>query len=307
MKIVALLAATAATASAASRTISGSASKTLISKARKLEDADEAEEEEYAFLMNYKLKLRSCVAGEAIKDPETGEYEYNAVVFRLCPDNGDCDDESQDGCKEGYGDYIVGLNSFVQEYMEAERENMQYDDNFNAAEYAECREYENENNDDGNGAVYYVGPACTEDGTDIKLDMFYDEACTTKPEDVTFEDVSNGWTLPYSDGGLISTYCNSCTEYNDNGEYEAKEFCQKLYEDANKCETNMETYHYYGKQEGACEYIQELLPARKSGGGAGKVVGWLFFICVIGAFAGYVVWWKKKKAAGGNAGDGLMA
>lgn len=308
MKIpFALLAATAATASASTRTLSGKASKRLLSKARKLEDNEEQEEEEeYAFLMSYKLKLRSCIAGEAVKNPETGEYEYNAVVFRLCPDSGDCNDDTADGCDEGYGDYVVGLNSFVQEYMEDQRENMQYDDDFDAAEYAECREYENEN-DDGDGVAYYVGPACTEDGSDIKLDMFYDEACTNVPEDVTFEDISNGWSLPYSSGGLISTYCNSCMDYDDDGNYETKEFCMRLYEDANKCETNMEKYHYYGKQEGACEYIEELLPAQKSSGGARKVVGWLFFIVVIGAFAGYVVWWKKKKASGGSAGDGLMA
>jgi hypothetical protein len=306
MKIpIALLAATAATASASSRTLSGKASKNLLSKARKLEDA---EEEEFAFLMNYKLKLRSCIAGETVQNAENGEYEYNAVVFRLCPDTGDCDDDTTDGCKEGYGDYVVGLNTFVQEYMEDQRENMQYDDNFNPAEYAECREYENDN-DDGNGVAYYIGPACTEDGSDIKLQMFSDEACMYVPEDVTFEEVSNGWTLPYSSGGFVSTYCNSCTEYNDNGEYEAKEFCQKLFEDASgKCETNMETYHYYGKDESACEHILEIVPAQsKSGGGGGKVVGWFFFIAIVGAFAGYVVWWKKKKASGGSASDGLMA
>ena len=36
----------------------------------------------------------------------------------ICPGNGYCDNEGSDGCGEGYGDYVVGLNMFVQGYME---------------------------------------------------------------------------------------------------------------------------------------------------------------------------------------------
>lgn len=286
--------------------------KNVIGKARRLEDQNNnnnnnqnQDEEEYGFLMNYKMKMVSCKMGETVRNPENGEYEQNAVVFRLCPSSdGGCDDESAMGCKEGYGDYIVGLNTFVEAYMQDQEENMQQDDNFNVAEYAECRQYEDDNN---NGYAYFIGPACTDDGTDIKLELFYDEYCTNVPEDITFEQISNGWSLPYGDGGLVSDYCNSCTEY-DNGNYEVKEMCERLYENAGKCETNMESYHYYGKQEGACDYITELLPRQKSRGGGGRVVGWLFFIIVIGALAGYVSWWRKKKNTGAaGSGDGLMA
>lgn len=265
---------------------------------RKLNDEEE-EEEEFAFLQNYKMKMITCKSGEPVRDPESGEYEMNAVVYRLCPSNGDCDDDDTVGCNDGYGDYVVGLNTFVQAYLEDQGDNMQYDDNFNMDEYAECGEYENDN-DDGNGYQYYIGPACTEDGTDIKLDFFYDEYCTQVPEDVTFEQVSNGGTIPYSEGGLVSTYCNSCKEVDDDGAYETKEMCEQLYESSGKCETNMESYHYYGKQEGACEYIQELLP--KSSGGS---TGLLFVIALVGGVGAYVFWWKKKKAAGTSAG--LMA
>jgi len=258
---------------------------------RKLEQEDE-EEEEFAFLQNYKMKMISCKAGETVRDPESGEYEMNAILYRMCPSNGDCDDDKATGCKDGYGDYVVGLNTFVEAYMEDQGENMQYDDNFKVDEYAECREYENDNDDDGNGVAYYIGPACTEDGTDIKLQLYYDEYCTQVPEDVTFEQISNGWTMPYSDGGLVSTYCNSCTGVNDDGEYETKEMCELLYESSGKCETNMESYHYYGKQEGACEYIEELLP-KSAGHGSGS----FFFIVFVGAFGAYAYWWKKTKAS----------
>jgi len=309
ISIVAFLLASVSSFATAARSINDHAiKKSLLSKARRVEEnGDDAEEEdEYQFLMNYKLKFMSCKAGETVVNPENGEYEYSAVVFRLCHDSGDgCDDEK--ACSSGYGDYVVGLNTFVNSYMEDQKDNNNYDDNFQVDEYAECREYENDNDDDGNGVAYYIGPACTEDGDDIKLDFFYDEGCTTNPEDVTFTDVSNGWELPYSEGGLVSTYCQSCQEYNeDDAAYEIKEMCQELFEEAaGKCETEMEYYHYYGKQEGACDYIAELLPAM---GGSGGAASWFFGIAVIGGLASYVYWWKQKKAAGiASARDGLMA
>jgi hypothetical protein len=296
-----------AASAAASKNVAP-ATRNLLSKARKLEDNGDnnAEEDEYDFLRNYQLKLVSCVAGEQVRDPETGEYEYNAAIFRLCPEG--CDDDNAKGCSSGHGDYIVGLNSFVDAYFEDQRDNMNYDDNFDVSEYVECREYEAENDDgnnNGNQYPYYIGPACTEDGLDVKLQVYSDEYCSAVPEDVTFESISNGWSLPYESGGLVSTNCLSCQEYDD-GNYELKEMCMNLYEFAGKCETNMESYHYYGKQEGSCDYITSLMPASKSGGGAGKAVGWVIFVLVVvGAFSAYVMWWKKKKA--GQASDGLMA
>ena len=277
---------------------SHAATRNLLSKARRLEDANEdAEEEEYAFLGNYELKMVNCKAGEQVRDPETGEYEYNAVVFRLCPKD-ECDSDLTTGCSSGHGDYVVGLNSFVQAYFEDQRDNMQYDDAFKVDEYTECREYEQENDDanqNDQAYPYYIGPACTEDGADVKLELFYDETCSSVPEGVTFSDISNGWTLPFGTGGLISTSCQSCMEYNDDGEYELKEMCQELYQDSGKCETNMESFHYYGKQEGSCEYISELLPAIKGSGSAAKAFGWtVFILVVVGAFCAYAMWWKKS-------------
>jgi hypothetical protein len=293
---------------AASATALSPAQRNLIKNSRKLEDnqQEQEEEEEYAFLGKYQLKMVSCKAGEQIRDPETGEYDYNAVVYRLCPKD-DCDSERATGCYSGHGDYVVSLKNFVQAYFEDERDNMNFDDNFKVDEYVECREYEQENDDGNQNAYpYYIGPGCTADGKDIKLELYYDEACSQVPEEVTFSDISNGWTLPFSDGGLVSTNCISCSEYNDNGEYELKEMCMGLYESAGKCETNMENYHYYGKQEGSCEYIAELMPSTKGSGSGARAFGWVVFILVVvGAFSAYAMWWKKKKAA--QSSDGLMA
>lgn len=278
------------------------AKRNLLKAARRLEDQNnnnnnnnnQQDEDEFSFLMGYELKLIGCKAGEQVRNPENGEYENSAVIFRMCPEG--CDSDVATGCSSGYGDYVVGIQTFVQAYFEDQRDNMYYDDNFKVDEYAECREYEQENDDGGNQGQaypYFIGPACTEDGLDVKLELYYDEYCTQVPEEVTFEDISNGWSLPYGDGGLVSTNCLSCKEY-DNG-YALKEMCQQLYENSGKCETEMESFSYYGKQEGSCEYIETLNP-KASSGGAGKAFGWVIFILVVvGAFSAYVMWWKKSK------------
>lgn len=290
----------------------------LMKAARKLEDAnngdDAAEEEEYSFLANYKLKFLICKPGETYVNPEDGEYEYSSVVFRLCPDNGECDDEDSTGCSSGYGDFVVGVNSFVESYLEDKAEDMQQDDAWDVNQFAECREYEadqdaDEDEDGGNNNnqnyAYYVGPACSEDGSTIILDMFTDEGCKTKSEDVTFEDISNGVSLPYSTGGLISNYCESCSGYNDNGEWELSEMCMMLYENSGKCETEMETFHYSGMNEASCEYIEEMLPKSKSS--AGKAIGWTFFVLVVlgAAFVGFT--FIKKKRGDDQKSFGLMS
>ena len=79
------------------------------------------------------------------------------------------------------------------------------------------------------------------------------------------------------------------------GAGELREMCQKTYESAGyKCESNLEYYSYYGKNEQGCEKITELLPAKAAGSG-GKVFGWIVFILVIGGVGAYVVWWRKSK------------
>ena len=282
------------------------ATPSLMKVARRLEEAQQAEEEEFAFLGNYKLKMLACKSGEKYVDPEDGSYEYSSVVFRLCPADS-CSDDSSKGCSSGYGDFVVGLNSFVQAYLEDKRDDMQQDDNFKVEEFGECREYKaDQDGDNGDEeAVYYVGPACSADGIDIVLDMFTEETCTTQSE-VTFESISAGLSLPYTTGGLVSHYCESCMGYNDNGEQELSEMCQGLYENSGKCESGMETFHYSGQNEASCEFIESLLPKQKKSG-AGKAIGWIFFILVVAGVGavGYSV--IKKKRGSDDKSFGLMA
>jgi len=311
MKLSLLLAVTAATSTSAMSIRSAEAKSKLLAKSRRLDNNEnQQQEQEFSFLSNYALKLIGCANGEIYKNPENGEAEYSTVIYRLCPAD-DCSDDSSHGCKSGFGDYVVGINSFVENWLEDKKENMQQDDAFNMDEFAECREYEMDQdaNDDQNGnqnqMVYYVGPTCGDEATEIKLGFFSDYTCTTVPEGVTFEDISNGWSLPYSSSGLVTNACESCSGYNDNGEYEVSEMCMRLYEWAGKCESEMEYVGYYGPDESGCSFIQELMP--KSQGSAGAAIGWtIFAFACIGLVAyGYTKWWTKKKSSG-LATDGVM-
>lgn len=294
-----------ATTISGKKTISGKAAQKLVR--RRLDDAEEEQEEEFAFLGNYNLKLVGCQS--SLSEPivsEDGEYEYAAVLVRLCPAS-DCASDTDAGCKDGYGDMLVGMQTFVEAYFEEQEddENDGNDDkNFEVDKFAKCEEYNpdeyNNGDDDANqGAwenyAFYVGPTCTEDELGLKLELFTDETCQTVSE-TSFETISNGWVLPYSTGGLVSTYCSSCSQYNDDGEAEIRELCEQSYENAAlKCETNMEIYSYYGQNTGGCETIEAMFPAKKSANG-GKIFGYIVLAGVVMGLVGYIVWWRKKKA-----------
>jgi hypothetical protein len=309
MKIAASILALATVASTSAARISSTSARKLVSSARRVEEAEEEEEEEeeFAFLGNYNIKVIGCK--RELESPiynEEGEAEYSAVLLRLCPSSDGCDSDVTEGCSSGYGDILVGLSTFVEVYMEEIKEEQEQDDagddNFEMDKFAKCEEYNpDENADDANQGAwenyqFFVGPTCSDDGLNLKLDLFSDEYCSQKSE-IEFETISNGWVLPYSDGGLVSTNCASCTAYNDDGEAEIKELCEKSYEEATlKCEEGMEFYSYYGQNVQGCEVIAEMFPKSK-GGNAGKIFGWIVLAAVVVGLGGYVMWWRKKKSA----------
>jgi len=287
---------------AAAATISSKTAEKLVR--RRLDE--EEEEEEYAFLGNYDVKLVGCKT--ELEQPimnEQGEYEYSAVLLRLCPASEGCDSATESGCDSGYGEMLVGMSTFVEAYFEDQRENMEEedgDDNFEVDKFAKCEEYDpDENADDANQGAwenyeFFVGPTCTEDELGLKLELFTDQYCTQVSE-TSFETISNGWTLPYSSGGLVSTYCSSCTEYDDDGEMEIRELCMQSYEDAAyKCEESMEYYSYYGQNNQGCETLAEMFPMAKSSSG-GKIFGWIVLAVVVVGLVFYVIWWRQKKSA----------
>ena len=296
---------------ATAKTLSGKNAAKVLRAARRVEEQDgegDGEEEiDNSYIMNYDLKMVSCVAGEAVVNPEDGEYEYGAVTVRLCPSGGGCDSDKAGGCKKGYGDYVVSARTFVDAWFEDQKDNMNWgDDWFNPEEYTECRQYEpvededgeQEQDADGEEEQYWIGVACTDDASDIKFALFADEECKNESEE-TFEEIANGWTLPYSDGGLAPTECIACTEYNDNGEAESREVCEGVVEEAtDKCEEQMEFVSYYGADTSGCEHVAELSAlAGVESSSAGKIIGWIILALVVVGGALYCMWWRSKKSA----------
>jgi len=281
--------------------------------------------------MDYSLVLLSCVAGETVMNYNDGggggEYDTSAVVFRLCPSKS-CRASSYgegNGCSSGYGDYVIGLNTFMEFYMryveeqqqQQEQQNNNNNNNrngyyyngqyngqnngqnnnaqqynswitynqfgveFDASEYMECAEYDNEvqeQQEDGNGNYqnnyyskydynynyqngdgeiqYFIGPGCTADGTTIGLKLYYDDECSYPAFKVNFAKLSYGmWPtgLPYANGGLVSSQCIDCFSQNDNYEWELSEMCTDLYEESSsRCERRMKlnnNYYNNGQQQ----------------------------------------------------------
>lgn len=245
------------------------------------EDAKEA-----YFLADYSLSLVSCLQNEQSLNYESGEIEQSTVIFRLCPKDTCSSSNSTDvPCDSGYGDFAIGINSFAEAYAESVKDNNNNNGmnmysygygygEFNVEEYTrECKLYEgnrdgganNNYNNYGYNAYAYLGLACTSDGKDIRLASFSDPYCSQESSD-SFSTLSNGMSLPYSEGGFIPSTCMNCMTMNDNYEYEISEMCKKTYEDASyRCEENMETYNsYYGRDTRGCNYTSTKVSSSSS-------------------------------------------
>jgi hypothetical protein len=177
----------------------------LIRQGRLLEDKGDVDYIENA-LRGYSMKIVGCKADAKIVDNENGGVQRGVVVFRLCPSD-TCNDSFSDACASGYADFAIGLNTFVYEFLEYQQHNVQWDDQFPPDDLSQCTQY---NREAGGGRSYYVGPTCTDDGLGIKLALYSDSSCY-KRASVTFETVSNGQSLPFSRGGVVSSYCTYCS------------------------------------------------------------------------------------------------
>jgi hypothetical protein len=185
----------------------------------------------------------------------------------------------------------------------------------------------NNNNNNGNAVAYYVGAYCSpKDGKSIHMAVFSDAGCITKEADTTIFSANYGMDLPYTSTSMVSSECIACaqTEANDNGEENVvyEEICQQTYENAAKCETNMDSYY---KDTSACDYIQNILPrleaaSRSINGGSSKTsasggskaataFAWVFAATTImfGAYAYFLYRKIKRGSVALSSQDGAIA
>ena len=310
----------------------------LLSRARRLEQ--ENDEIDYTWVAGMSLKFQGCYHtqkwnDEADEDEDIRISTQRLVRFRLCPSDA-CSSDDAGGCSasDGYGDYVIGLEEYLESYFGAVEEDREWqaqqngednaddgdddEEEWDLKEMAECRQYEFRN--DGNRrsleeeeAQYYVGAYCSKNGGDIYLGLFTEDTCSQFADEYggreTFAALSYGKTLPYSSKAMVGSDCTSCMEYNDNqddqdDEDEVREACEQLYESSGKCEAalaNAGTVAYPNNY--ACNFMQGIKIVRKDGnivryGMGGQNATASIFIGIL-AFSfvlmgGYVYYLKRK-------------
>lgn len=115
----------------------------LMSKAIKVEESDSRgleltsqrrlDENDYAttWISGYSLKFQGCHHisqwnNDADSEEDVRILTKRLVRFRMCP-SASCNSANTVGCTEGYGDYIVDLNSYLYYYFNAKSTYQQYE------------------------------------------------------------------------------------------------------------------------------------------------------------------------------------
>ena len=167
--------------------------KKLLKTARKVEGTGNTDRDleayggmDLSWIPNYSLKVQGCSHvttwnGGADDGLDVKLMTKRLVKFRMCPTD-DCSDSSAYGCNgESYGDYIVGLEVFLENYLEWLQDDL----------YKRCQEY-----------AWYTCNCYDDDNKDDRFDQSQCEfQCwykTGKQEcyvDYTQDDDANGFQL----------------------------------------------------------------------------------------------------------------
>jgi len=121
----------------------------LIAGARRLEDANE--EIDFTWVANMSLKFQGCYHNQQFNEEADGEDDVmistqRLVRFRLCPSSS-CSMESAAGCDSGYGDYVIGMDQYLEAYFEAVQQDQEYNCEVEVQEGGDC-ECDGENQGD---------------------------------------------------------------------------------------------------------------------------------------------------------------
>ena len=131
----------------------------LLSTARRLDDQnqnnnnqnDENEEIDFTWVANMSLKFQGCYHTQQWNEEADGDEDImistqRLVRFRLCPSD-TCSMESAAGCSSGYGDYVIGMEQYLEAYFEAVQQDQEYNCEYEAT-YGDCAACENANDDE---------------------------------------------------------------------------------------------------------------------------------------------------------------
>lgn len=183
----------------------------------------------------------------------------------------------------------------------------------------------------------YAGPVCASSGSKINIGVFTDQYCYVADESKSIDDYlldGNGNKVQLSHGLLKTVYSGTCiscaNEEADDGNNQANDMCEKLYEDAAKCEAShgmssgfydTEGYENQVAQESAvCDFIKSVSNgaydssgeisiyggnvkgSRSSSTSTGQKFALTFFILGTVGLAAYAAMLHTKLTKGGKAG-----
>jgi hypothetical protein len=102
----------------------------LVSKARRLENDDDNNAFSATWVSGYAVKFQGCHHikqwnGDADDESDVKISTTRLIRFRLCPESS-CSSTKAAGCAKGYGDYIVDMDTFMNSYIEAKKQESEY-------------------------------------------------------------------------------------------------------------------------------------------------------------------------------------
>jgi len=102
--------------------------KQLLSSARRLEENGEDDAANFAWVADFSLKFQGCHSlvqwNDGADENENQDVKLSKkrlIRFRLCPSD-TCSSNDAGGCEEGYGDYVIDMQTYMEAYYQSKRE-----------------------------------------------------------------------------------------------------------------------------------------------------------------------------------------
>jgi len=144
-------------ASAAAINSNSDVGRHLLSKARRLENANNNNyEDDTTWMQNFSLKFQGCRTALSYNSNADGDEDVRVAStklahFRLCASDS-CSSWNGGGCNSGYGDYVVSLEDFAEAYVQGQRRSQEYECQVYMMNHCDCNE--NDDKDDGFNREY---------------------------------------------------------------------------------------------------------------------------------------------------------
>jgi hypothetical protein len=201
--------------------------------------------------------------------------EYYQMKVCGCDDDDGKDDgfDEQECLNDCYGNN--GLDYCIEEENDDDAVEFELD------QYIECGQFDaggrRRRRLDGAEVEYFLGPYCSDQGSEVVLGMFTDDTCSQFADDYGGVQTYKGFTgdtLPYSSDSIVGMECVPCeplaeieeddgnANQNDAAEVEIKEVCEQLYQTAGKCENNL---NIDDPNKNACNYMEGIKISRSDG------------------------------------------